>query len=72
VALSLKSPSLGVTQHPALWSPDFPQARLKPSPRPLNLLTQIMIARPVEGVKARPAPDSRSSLRVPANSVYFG
>lgn len=24
VVLSLKSPSLGVTQHPALWSPDFP------------------------------------------------
>ena len=27
VALSLKSPSLGVTQHPALWSSDFPQVR---------------------------------------------
>ena len=25
VALSLKLPSLGVTQHPALWSSDFPQ-----------------------------------------------
>ena len=25
VALSLKSPSLGVAQHPALWSPDFPR-----------------------------------------------
>ncbi len=25
VALSLKSPSLGVTQHPALWSSDFPR-----------------------------------------------
>jgi len=25
VALSLRSPSLGVTQHPALWSSDFPQ-----------------------------------------------
>ena len=24
-ALSLKSPSLDVIQHPALWSPDFPQ-----------------------------------------------
>jgi hypothetical protein len=26
VALSLGSPPLGVTQHPALWSPDFPRA----------------------------------------------
>ena len=24
VALSIASPLLGVTQHPALWSPDFP------------------------------------------------
>ena len=27
VALSLGSPPLGVTQHPALWSSDFPQAK---------------------------------------------
>ena len=27
VALSSRSPPLGVTQHPALWSPDFPRAR---------------------------------------------
>jgi len=27
VALSLGSPPLGVTQHPALWSSDFPQVR---------------------------------------------
>ncbi len=26
VALALGSPPLGVTQHPALWSPDFPHA----------------------------------------------
>lgn len=25
IALSLRSPSLDVIQHPALWSPDFPQ-----------------------------------------------
>ena len=25
VALSLRSPSLAVSKHPALWSPDFPQ-----------------------------------------------
>lgn len=30
VALSSRSPSLGVTQQPALWSPDFPQKE-KPS-----------------------------------------
>ncbi len=29
VALSLGSPPVGVTDHPALWSPDFPL----PSPR---------------------------------------
>ncbi len=27
VALSLESPPLGITQHPALWSSDFPQAQ---------------------------------------------
>ena len=27
VALSLKSPSVGVTHNPALWSPDFPHVR---------------------------------------------
>ena len=27
MALSVGSPPLGVTQHPALWSPDFPPAR---------------------------------------------
>jgi len=44
----------------------------RPCPRPLDLLTQTMIARPVEGVKARHAPDSQSILRVPAHLVYFG
>ena len=29
VALSLRSPSLAVSQHPALWSPDFPQAEAR-------------------------------------------
>lgn len=28
VALSLESPPLGVTQHPALWSSDFPLLRI--------------------------------------------
>src|SRR6266852_4682230 len=27
VALSLRSPSLAVSQHPALWSSDFPRAQ---------------------------------------------
>ena len=31
VALSLGSPPLGVTQHPALWSSDFPRAGSRPS-----------------------------------------
>ena len=34
VALSVRSPSLGVTQHPALWSPDFP-----PVPTPFEVET---------------------------------
>jgi len=34
VALSVGSPRLGVTQLPALWSPDFPRAQLPPHPRP--------------------------------------
>ena len=29
VALSITSPLLGVTQHPALWSPDFPHPESK-------------------------------------------
>ncbi len=50
MALSLRLPLLGVTQRPALWSPDFPQTdhRL----RLPGLLTQYNITRPVEGVKA--------------------
>ena len=32
VALSFGSPRLGVTQRPALWSPDFPQAANRPRP----------------------------------------
>ena len=32
VALSVGSPRLGVTQHPALWSPDFPRRQKPPRP----------------------------------------
>src|SRR5207302_10446350 len=35
VALSSGSPPLGVTQHPALRSPDFPRARSRPRPHGL-------------------------------------
>ena len=45
VALSVGSPRLGVTQHPALWSPDFPQASGIPSARghPANSFLQAML-----------------------------
>ena len=33
VALSVGSPRLGVTQQPALWSSDFPQAPQSEGPR---------------------------------------
>ena len=38
VALSIGLPRLGVTQHPARWSSDFPPRRLSPSGRPPGLL----------------------------------
>ncbi len=39
VALSVGSPLLGVTQHPARWSSDFPPAYGERSPGLLGLLT---------------------------------
>jgi len=39
VALSVGSPLLGVTQHPARWSSDFPPARGGRSPGLLDLFT---------------------------------
>jgi hypothetical protein len=60
VALSLRSPLLGVTQRPALWSPDFPQAA-KSCPRLPGLLTTNNITRPVEGVKASNTLDIRNT-----------
>ena len=41
VALSVGSPRLGVTQLPALWSPDFPRAVSRPRP-PGRLSHQIL------------------------------
>ena len=38
VALSCPSPGLGVTQHPVLWSPDFPPLYLKVKQRSFVLL----------------------------------
>jgi len=40
VALSRGSPRVGVTHHPALWSPDFPRRRVSPSPRPPGQLAR--------------------------------
>jgi hypothetical protein len=48
VALSSSSPRLGVTQHPALWSPDFPPAGKRRGARPAIIC---------------PAPDSLSVRR---------
>jgi hypothetical protein len=52
VALSVGLPPLGVTQHPALWSPDFPPATLpwpaiaQPSPtRPLSIPARLALRR---------------------------
>lgn len=44
MALSSRSPSLGVTQHPALWSSDFPRkpVRLSRSPDPLTFTQSIL------------------------------
>ena len=50
VALSLRSPSLGVTQHPALWSPDFPRLPVK--------IPASATTRPT-----RPVPSYQRSLR---------
>ena len=57
---------------PGLSSGAVQTLTARPCPRPLDLLTHTIIARPVEGVKAPHAPDSRSILRVPAHLVYFG
>src|SRR6478672_11231291 len=49
VALSCGSPRLGVTQHPALWSPDVPRTghRERAGTRPPGRLTTITsVARP--------------------------
>jgi len=44
------SPRLGVTQHPALWSPDFPRRELSLAPRPPGRLLQQSS---IEGRRAR-------------------
>ena len=45
VALSVGFPRLGVTQHPALWSPDFPRTTLSGGPRsPGGLVASIVTA----------------------------
>lgn len=47
VALSLGSPPLGITQHPALWSSDFPRAQSRVGDlrsRPPDLLACQMVS----------------------------
>jgi len=48
VALSFLSPGLGVTQHPVLWSPDFPPPRT-PSVESFERIFQL--AQPTNGVR---------------------
>jgi hypothetical protein len=45
VALSRGSPRVGVTDHPALWSPDLPRRRLEPrrAPRPPGQLARCCL-----------------------------
>ena len=59
VALSFGSPRLGVTQRPALWSPDFPQAASRPRPSD-RLAAQCTPAVRREGCPGPPRPDARS------------
>ena len=47
VTLSVGSPLLRVTKHPALWSPDFPQSP-RGTPRPPDLLRKVV--RPALGL----------------------
>ena len=49
VALSLKSPSPGVTRHPALWSSDFPRAPLRPQSPGLLPCSIMVLLKKVKG-----------------------
>ena len=53
VALSRGSPRVGVTHHPALWSPDFPQ-QPRGAPRSPGRLVQTSSVRRVPGWTAQP------------------
>ena len=63
-ALSVGSPRLAVSQHPALWSPDFPHAE-----------TDVSVARPsgplCEGHYSMPRP-SKARPRAISHTVYQG
>jgi hypothetical protein len=48
VALSRESPRLAVSQHPALWSPDFPPARLPRRRPPGRVLSPRRLSTPGE------------------------
>jgi len=56
VALSFGSPRLGVTQRPALWSPDFPQAASRPRPSD-RLALRVYPRRPAREDVGAPPPD---------------
>lgn len=61
VALSFGSPRLGVTQRPALWSPDFPQAASRP--RPSDRLAVRVYARSADPESRVPPPSGIGSGR---------
>src|SRR5579864_5109386 len=58
VALSLRSPSLDVIQHPALWSPDFPRT-LRPA---IACLTQTHLFKGT--IRANTSPAHTLTLEV--------
>ncbi len=60
VPLSVGSRRLGITQRPALWSPDFPRRRLAPAARPPGPLSTYSIP-PCASGTARAMDDKQSS-----------
>ena len=63
VALSFGSPRLGVTQRPALWSPDFPQAAYRP--RPSDRLARRVYRGRTEHQSRRSGPSRRVTAAPP-------
>ena len=73
VALSFESPRLAVSQHPALWSPDFPRRDLAIAPRPTTppparggrSIAERGQPRAVGRARGRLRPSSRARARCP-------